>query len=151
MEKNVNSLKINYFTPKFTPEGKMYGFMVLRRSVNEKTRSKSFQSFFFKRKLNINSDEIAEIEVQRVHRVWKQKTEPNVDGSPRPIRFLRFRDREFTLSKSKLLKGTTFRFPWTICVCWCLVFIAYVCFFVSYASIRFDDSKQFSLAAVFIM
>ena len=42
-------------------------------------------------------------------------------------------------------------FPQTICVCWCFVFIVYVCFFVSCASIRFDDSKQFSLAVVFIM
>ena len=43
------------------------------------------------------------------------------------------------------------RSPWTICVCWWFVFIVYVCFFVSCASIRFDDSKQFFLAAVFIM
>ena len=42
-------------------------------------------------------------------------------------------------------------FPRTICVCWCFVFIVYVCFFVSCASIRFDDSKQFSLAVIFIM
>ena len=64
-----------------------------------------FQSFL-KSQLKINSDEIAEIEVQRVHRVGK----PKEDGSSRPIivRFLRFGDREFIFSKSKLLKGTTF-------------------------------------------
>ena len=61
---------------------------------------------FLKRELKINSDEITEIEVQRVHRVGK----PKEDGSPRPIivRFLRFGDREFIFSKSKLLKGTSF-------------------------------------------
>ena len=63
-----------------------------------------FQTFL-KRELKINSDEIAEIEVQRVQRVGKPK-----EGSPRPIivRFLRFGDREFIFSNSKLLKGKSF-------------------------------------------
>ena len=74
--------------------------------VGEQVAALEVFQTFLKRDLKISSDEIAEIEVQRVHRIGK----PKEDGSPRPIivRFLRFGDREFIFSKSKLMKGTSF-------------------------------------------
>ena len=56
--------------------------------VGEQVAALEVFQTFLKRDLKISSDEIAEIEVQRVHRIGK----PKEDGSPRPniVRFLRF-------------------------------------------------------------
>ena len=75
--------------------------------VGEQVAALEVFQTILKRELKINSDEIAEIEVQRVHRVGK----PKEDGSPRPIiayYLSSLREREFIFSKSKLLKGTGF-------------------------------------------
>ena len=73
--RNVNFLKINYFTPKFTPEGKICGFNYDIEEVGEQEAALEVFQTFSKRKLKINSDEITEIEVPRAHRVGKLKEE----------------------------------------------------------------------------
>ena len=54
---------------------------------------------FMEHHLGIKSEEFAQIEFQRLHRIGK----PKEDSCPRPIisRFLRYGDREFIFSKAK--------------------------------------------------
>ena len=61
---------------------------------------------FMEQYLGIKSEEIAEIEFQRLHRIGK----PKEDSRSKPIiaRFLRYGDREFIFSKAKFLKGTEY-------------------------------------------
>ena len=99
--RSVNCLKISYSTLKVYSRRENLRFYGIEEVGEQVAVLEVFQTFL-KRDLKISSDEIAEIEVQRVHRVGK----PKEDGSPRPIivRFLCFGDRELIFSKSKLLE-----------------------------------------------
>ena len=61
---------------------------------------------FMEHHLGIKSEDFAEIEFQRLHRIGKPKEE----SCSRPIiaRFFQCRDREFVFSKAKSLKGTEY-------------------------------------------
>ena len=97
LDTTVNEAKAARENVKWTANRNVKSYGICDEGDQEDTYT-TLQTFM-EHHLGIKSEEFAQIEFQRLHRIGK----PNENSRPRPIisRFLRYGDREFIFSKAK--------------------------------------------------